>query len=103
MNLSEAEQTDLAAAVAANVSNITSGECDETCQDGIWSFWIEGVAVLFISIFGIFGNLLCVFVFNHKSVDLKPSFSNILKCLSVYDMALLTGVMLLYSFPALSS
>ena len=33
MNLSEAEQTDLAAAVAANVSNITSGECDETCQE----------------------------------------------------------------------
>ena len=35
------------------------------------------------------GNLLCLFVFNHKSVDLKPSFANILKCLSVYDTALL--------------
>jgi len=76
--------------------------CDEICQDKMWSFWIEGVAVLLISIFGILGNLLCLFVFNQKTVDLKPSFSNILKCLSIYDMALLTGVLLLYTFPALS-
>ena len=41
--------------------------------------------------FYILGNLLCLFVFNHKSVDLKPSFSNILKCLSIYDMALLVS------------
>ena len=38
------------------------------------------------------GNLLCLFVFNHKSVDLKPSFANILKCLSVYDTALLVSL-----------
>ena len=35
------------------------------------------------------GNLLCLFVFNQKTVDLSPSFSNILKCLSLYDIALL--------------
>lgn len=104
MNLSEpSDQDTLPESVtrAANMTNVTT-LCDEYCQDKIWSFWIEGVAVLFISVFGIFGNLLCLFVFNHKSVDLKPSFANILKCLSVYDTALLTGVMLLYSFPALS-
>ena len=33
MNLSEAEQPDLAAAVATNVSNMTSEGCDETCQE----------------------------------------------------------------------
>ena len=38
------------------------------------------------------GNLLCLFVFNQKSVDLSPSFSNILKCLSLYDIALLVRV-----------
>ena len=32
------------------------------------------------------GNVVCVFVFNHKSVDLKQSFSNILKCLSIFDI-----------------
>ena len=35
------------------------------------------------------GNVTCVFVFNHKSVDLKPSFSNILKCLSIFDILFL--------------
>ena len=32
-----------------------------------------------------------MFVFNQKTVDLKPSFSNILKCLSIYDMALVVS------------
>ena len=35
------------------------------------------------------GNLACISVFSSKSVDLKPSFSNILKCLSIYDICLL--------------
>ena len=59
-----------------------------------------------------------MFVYNHKSCDLKPSFSNILKCLSIYDMALLVdkarlsdnlhshsfqmGVLILYGFPNIS-
>ena len=33
MNLSEADQPGLAAAVATNVSNMTSEGCDETCQE----------------------------------------------------------------------
>ena len=71
-----------------------------------------------MNIFSFPGNLACVFVFNHKSCDLKPSFSNILKCLSIYDMALLVskarlsdhlhshpfqmGVLILYGFPNIS-
>jgi len=80
----------------------TTDSCDDDCKNKIWGFWIEGVAVPFIAFFGIFGNLACVFVFNHKSCDLKPSFSNILKCLSIYDMALLMGVLILYGFPNIS-
>ena len=38
-------------------------------QDGIWSFWIEGVAVLFISIFGIFGKM------DFSLYGIFPSFS----------------------------
>lgn len=82
--------------------NNTIDICDDECKNTIWGFWIEGVAVPFIAFFGIFGNLACVFVFNHKSCDLKPSFSNILKCLSIYDMALLMGVLILYGFPNIS-
>ena len=40
------------------------------------------------------GNVTCVFVFNHKSVDLKPSFSNILKCLSIFDILFLVNISL---------
>ena len=49
------------------------------------------------------GNVTCVFVFNHKSVDLKPSFSNILKCLSIFDILFLCGVICLYGLPNMSS
>ena len=42
--------------------------------------------LLFIS-----GNVLCVFVFTKKKMDLKPSFSNILKCLSLFDILFLVG------------
>ena len=37
------------------------------------------------------GNILCVFVFTKKKMDLKPSFSNILKCLSLFDILFLVG------------
>ena len=79
-----------------NISNIVEeGEGVEDCDDECWDlyigFWIEGLLVPAIAVFGIVGNITCVFVFNHKSVDLKPSFSNILKCLSVYDILFLVG------------
>ncbi len=41
--------------------------------------------------FYVLGNILCVWVFNKKDVELKPSFANLLKCLSVYDILLLVG------------
>ena len=62
------------------------------------------------------GNVLCLFVFSNKHLDLKPAFSNILKCLSVFDIIFLvrcdftkTGltehvkscVMWLYTLPAI--
>jgi len=44
------------------------------------------------------GNIACIFVFNHKSVDLKPSFANLLKCLSVYDVIFLVRFSLSFLF-----
>ena len=38
------------------------------------------------------GNVVCVFVFNQKSVELKPCFSNILKCLSIFDSLFLVNI-----------
>jgi len=35
------------------------------------------------------GNLLCVWIIQRKEVELKPSFANLLKCLSIYDSVLL--------------
>ena len=39
----------------------------------------------------ILGNILCVFVFSRKKLDLKPAFSNILKCFSVFDIVFLVS------------
>ena len=55
----------------------------------MFQFWIEGVTVPIIASFGIIGNFVCLVVLSNKSVDLKPSFSNLLKCLSVYDILIL--------------
>ena len=35
----------------------TTDTCDDHCKDRVWSFWIEGVAVPGIALFGIFGEL----------------------------------------------
>ena len=51
----------------------------------------EGVAVPIIAGLGIFGNITCLLVLSNKSVDLKPSFSNLLKCLAVYDILILVN------------
>ena len=40
------------------------------------------------------GNIACISVFSSKSVDLKPSFANILKCLSIYDICLLVKILI---------
>ena len=44
------------------------------------------------------GNVLCLFVFSNKHLDLKPAFSNILKCLSVFDIVFLVGLFSLKHF-----
>ena len=94
-------------------------ECDPECVSNIIQLWIEGILIPTIAVFGILGNIFCLFVLSSKSVELKPSFANLLKCLSVYDIALLVscwllfylltdmatgqaGMLLLYSLPCLS-
>ena len=78
----------------------------------------EGVAVPIIAGLGIFGNITCLLVLSNKSVDLKPSFSNLLKCLAVYDILILVntifiqsnillhfhqiGMLMMYSWPSIS-
>merc|ERR1719234_2119417 len=80
--------------VAANISSsaIDMANSSKEYEEDLYrafSFWIEGIAVTLISIFGIVGNIACISVFSSKSVDLKPSFANILKCLSIDDICLL--------------
>jgi len=68
----------------------------------IWTgFWIEGVILPLIAALGIAGNVLCVFVFSTRNLDLKPAFSNLLKCLSVFDILFLMCIIWLYAVPTL--
>merc|ERR1719278_2323804 len=66
------------------------------------TFCIEGVLLPILAIFGILGNILCVWAFNKKDVELKPSFANLLKCLSIFDTVFLACILLQYSLPTLS-
>ena len=38
------------------------------------------------------GNIVCVFVFSRSNLDLRPAFSNILKCLSLFDILFLVSM-----------
>lgn len=66
-------------------------------------FIIEGVLLPILSTLGVIGNILCVWTFNKKDVELKPSFANLLKCLSVFDTIFLCSMFVQYSVPLLST
>jgi len=66
------------------------------------AFLIEGILLPFLAAFGIIGNVLCVWIFNKKDVELKPSFANLLKCLSIFDTIFLTCILFQYTLPTLS-
>ena len=58
VNLLETKVMNLSSEVFAD--NLSDPEndteiCDDECQNNIWAFWIEGVAVPGIAFFGIFG------------------------------------------------
>jgi len=79
---------------------------NQTAEDNIRdisSFVIEGCMLPLISLPGIIGNIVCLFVLSSKAVDLQPSFANILKCLSCWDIIFLTGVNLIFCLPHHSS
>jgi len=78
-------------------------ECDSECWswDEWSSFWLEGIILPGIAFLGIAGNVLCLFVFSTRNLDLKPAFANLLKCLSVFDIIFLACVIWLYALPLL--
>ena len=49
------------------------------------------MSLIIIDVNLISGNLLCVWTFNKKDVELKPSFANLLKCLSIFDTVFLVS------------
>jgi len=76
-----------------------SSSCTTDCWEMWLGFCVEGLLLPAIAAFGIIGNILCVFVFSNNNLDLKPAFSNILKCLSVFDIVFLACVIWLYGVP----
>ena len=43
------------------LEDYSSNICDDECKNDIWGFWIEGVAVPGIALFGIFGKFFLIF------------------------------------------
>ena len=57
-------------------------------DSGLWKIAFQSHRIMRLLFLG---NIFCVFVFSRKKLDLKPAFSNILKCLSVFDIIFLVS------------
>ena len=68
-----------------------------------WTFKyaMEGIFVTVISIFGLLGNSLSIYILMRKEVKLPKAFVEVLCCLSGFDNLFLLGAFFLYSLPEL--
>ena len=69
-----------------------------------WSFQyvVEGIFMPLVSLFGLLGNSLSIYILHNKEVKLKKDFVEVLCSMSAYDSLFLIGALVLFSLPQLS-
>ena len=84
------------------VLSMSEQEVEDYISTG-WTFKyvVEGIFMTAISLFGLFGNSLSIYILRHKEVKLHRVFVEVLCSLSVFDNLFLIGAFLLYSLPQL--
>ena len=79
-------------------------ENGEEYAASIWTFKfvVEGILMPTVTLFGILGNSLSIYILNNKDVKLKRDFVEVLVSMSAYDNLFLIGAFFLFSLPQLS-
>ena len=54
-----------------------------------FEFWVLGVMITLVSMVGILGNIICIFMFQYKRLNINQTFASLLKWLAVIDSVFL--------------
>ena len=70
----------------------------------VWTFKfvVEGILMPTVTLFGLLGNSLSIYILHNKDVKLKRDFVEVLCSMSAYDNLFLIGAFFLFSLPQLS-
>ena len=60
-----------------------------------FEFWIVGVMITVVSMVGIFGNVICILMFQYKQLNMNQTFASLLKWLSAIDSVFLVSITVL--------
>ena len=67
-----------------------------------FKYIVEGWLMPSVSLFGIGGNFMSMFILHHREVKLKKDFVDVLCMLATFDNLLLLSTFFLFSLPTLS-
>ena len=67
-----------------------------------FQYIVEGVLMAIVSLFGLLGNILSIYVLQHKEVKLKKDFVEVLCSMSAYDNIFLICALVMFSLPKFS-
>ena len=67
-----------------------------------FQFVVEGILMILVALFGLFGNSLSIYILNSKEVKMKKDFVEVLCSMSAYDNLFLLCAVVLFSLPQLS-
>ena len=68
-------------------------------------FWVVGIMITVVSVAGILGNIICILMFQYKTLNMTQTFASLLKWLAVIDSLFLVsksaGILLVIPPPPL--
>ena len=68
-----------------------------------FEYLVKGVLMPSVSLFGLAGNFLSIYILHHREVKLKKDFVDVLCMLATFDNLLLLTTFFLFSLPTISS
>ena len=54
-----------------------------------FEFWIVGVIITLVSMVGIFGNMICILMFQYRELNMNQTLASLLKWLAAIDSVFL--------------
>ena len=81
----------------------TNQESTEVMDSWSFKYAVEGWFMPAVSLFGVAGHALSIYILHHREVKLKTDFVEVLCSLATYDNLLLISTFFLFTLPTLSS